>query len=115
MYCSVFLVETECPDDDGNSQDNNDQPVCYNRSVGNGQVMRCSGQCLGGCLTKDEENKELKLSDTQDECYSCKNYLSPMNSEQFSNHGNHACWDRCTFGFVSVRRFTSFFIKQFEY
>ena len=78
--------------------------MCYNRSVGNGQVMRCSGQCLGGCLTKDEWNKELKLSDTQDECFSCKNYLSPMKSEQFSNHGNHACWDRCSSGFVSVRQ-----------
>ena len=65
--------------------------------------MRCSAECLGGCLTKDDNNRQLKLSKTQNECYSCKNFLSPMSSEKFSTHGNHGCWPKCSEGFVSVR------------
>ena len=65
--------------------------------------MRCSSECLGGCLTKDDDNRQLKLASTQNECYSCKNFLSPMSSEKFSSHGNHGCWPKCSEGFVSVR------------
>ena len=94
------LVKINCPDDEGGSNRNS---VCYKTQNKNGQVMRCSSECLGGCLTKDDDNRQLKLAKTQNECYSCKNFLSPMSSEKFSSHGNHGCWPKCSEGFVSVR------------
>ena len=98
-------VQTNCPAEGGVSKENS---VCYKTvgtvySTGTGQIMRCSAECLGGCLTKDDNNRQLKLSKTQNECYSCKNFLSPMSSEKFSTHGNHGCWPKCSEGFVSVR------------
>ena len=106
-YFTLFLfskisVQTECPADGSGSKGHLERPVCYDRGAGNGQVMRCSSECLGGCLTRDDNNRELKLSKTQNECYSCKNFLSPMSSEKFSAHGNHVCWPQCSIGYVVV-------------
>ena len=100
---SKISVQTTCPEDGRGSRGHLESPVCYNSGAGNGQLMRCSGECLGGCLTKDDNNRELKLSKTQNECFSCKNFLSPMSSEKFSEHGNHVCWPKCSLGYVMVR------------
>ena len=95
-FLNNISVETDCPSDTSSTG------VCYDRGFKNKQLMRCSDQCLGGCLTKDETGKDIQLDYTRDECYSCKNYLSPLTASQFSDHGNHVCWMECTEGYVSV-------------
>ena len=96
-FLNNISVETDCP------LDTSSTGVCYDRGFKNKQLMRCSDQCLGGCLTKDEKGEDIhNLDYTQDECFSCKNYLSPLSASQFSDRGNHVCWMECTEGYVSV-------------
>ena len=78
----------ECPD--SGSEDEN--AVCYNTGAKNAQLMRCNGQCLGGCL--ETEGKPSQVN-----CFACKHVLGPMNS--FPN-GYHSCWDTCSKPFLKV-------------
>ena len=114
-YKAIILnisEKTPCPKGVSSTPEDNTQPVCYDLGLENKQLMRCSNECLGGCHTKGDNNKELKLIETQDECYSCRNYLSPLKGKQFSPSGNHVCWSEvpgaqrpCGTGFVSVSIF----------
>ena len=91
------MKKDHCPADAGNDKT---QLICYNRGEENGQLRTCSNECLGGCL---DSSDGLKLDRTQDECFACKNYLSPMKIQQFSPNGNHVCWPQCSTGYVEVR------------
>ena len=64
--------------------------------------MACSNECLGGCYNPQQK---MKLADTQDECFACKHYLSPMSADKFSANGYHGCWPNCSKGFVTVKYF----------
>ena len=107
----LFSVEVVCPEGTP-KEEGGRNPTCYKGAKDSGQVMTCSSECLGGCMDTDNS----KISETQNHCYSCKHYLSPMSNERFNNEtGYHACWSNCSTGFLSVRNISSILTNRFCY